>query len=541
MQRHDRRVPVSFYSRYTRDIAAFADAHTGGKVVSVLEGGYGDRALTSASLGHAIGLMGRDADPGWWSVDELILLERAVKKRRKGKLCALSPDLAQYPHIARAHSILANWEGAGPVTPAPSAVQSAAATPNQRMTLRERRPKAEAEDSPRPAPRRRKPASAAATPAKEGEVKMERETSPTPATLPTSATEESPAEMYPSPVSAASPDDGKDAQDAQDEGSSTSTLKPTPILLRIPARTPPPSDDGLAMPPPASVPRRPEPERETESQEKTGRQLPVGSQPLPNPPFAQPGVPDHVQSQAQPQQPQRSQQPPPQQQQQQQQQPPQQPPQPQEQRREQLPQFQPTTFRPTAPTAPVLPPPPLAPHLPSQLPQAPAQRSSSGTLRVLSPPMPQFYQQPQAFHPQQAHPAGAYPPASPQFYHPPQGHQPAQAYTPQFYHPQQQALPPTPFTPNPHSHHPPPPQSSHDPSAHTSSAGQLYPSLPGVSNGPQASQLGQPSTSGAMSSSKAGTPSTPTPTLTPTPATQGVNGSTDATDTARVSGTAAHT
>lgn len=71
MQRHNRRVPVSFYSRYTRDIAAFADKYTGGKVVSVLEGGYGDRALTSAAMGHAIGLLDREGVPGWWSVEEL--------------------------------------------------------------------------------------------------------------------------------------------------------------------------------------------------------------------------------------------------------------------------------------------------------------------------------------------------------------------------------------------------------------------------------------------------------------------------------------
>ena len=87
MQRHDRRVPVclfdqfnrvhpdlqtSFFSRYTKDIASFANRYTGGKIVSVLEGGYSDRALTSAAMGHAIGMMGESGKGDWWSEPELI-------------------------------------------------------------------------------------------------------------------------------------------------------------------------------------------------------------------------------------------------------------------------------------------------------------------------------------------------------------------------------------------------------------------------------------------------------------------------------------
>lgn len=97
MQRHDRRVPVSlrdnhdplyiyiyckklmakkvsFYSRYTRDIAAFADKYTEGKVVSVLEGGYSDRALTSAAMGHIVGMRGSlpEGCDEWWTEKELI-------------------------------------------------------------------------------------------------------------------------------------------------------------------------------------------------------------------------------------------------------------------------------------------------------------------------------------------------------------------------------------------------------------------------------------------------------------------------------------
>lgn len=65
---------VSFYSRYTRDIAAFADKYTEGKVVSVLEGGYSDRALTSAAMGHIVGMRGSlpEGCDEWWAEKELI-------------------------------------------------------------------------------------------------------------------------------------------------------------------------------------------------------------------------------------------------------------------------------------------------------------------------------------------------------------------------------------------------------------------------------------------------------------------------------------
>lgn len=71
MQRHDRRVPVSFFARYTKDIAEFADRYCAGRVVSVLEGGYSDRALTSAAMGHVCGMLGSEGRGEWW--DELEL------------------------------------------------------------------------------------------------------------------------------------------------------------------------------------------------------------------------------------------------------------------------------------------------------------------------------------------------------------------------------------------------------------------------------------------------------------------------------------
>ncbi|KAG8630467.1 hypothetical protein KVT40_002086 [Elsinoe batatas] len=106
MQRHAVNVPTSFYDRFTRDAVQMAqDASAGaeGRVISVLEGGYSDRALTSGVLSHVTGLSQMDAkitnefaikdevvdhatggdmrqtvqtsDPKWWAADALTALE----------------------------------------------------------------------------------------------------------------------------------------------------------------------------------------------------------------------------------------------------------------------------------------------------------------------------------------------------------------------------------------------------------------------------------------------------------------------------------
>ena len=59
MQRHKVNVPTDFYARFTRDIIDLADEEglgVDGRVISVLEGGYSDRALTSGVLSHICGL-----------------------------------------------------------------------------------------------------------------------------------------------------------------------------------------------------------------------------------------------------------------------------------------------------------------------------------------------------------------------------------------------------------------------------------------------------------------------------------------------------
>ena len=58
MQRHQVNVPTDFYARFTRDVVMMAeeDLAVDGRVISVLEGGYSDRALMSGVLSHVSGL-----------------------------------------------------------------------------------------------------------------------------------------------------------------------------------------------------------------------------------------------------------------------------------------------------------------------------------------------------------------------------------------------------------------------------------------------------------------------------------------------------
>lgn len=75
MSRHGRKVPTSFYYRFTKDINDFAAKYAKSRVVSVLEGGYSSRALSSGAFAHLIGLTNVPNDKvseEWWSLDNLI-------------------------------------------------------------------------------------------------------------------------------------------------------------------------------------------------------------------------------------------------------------------------------------------------------------------------------------------------------------------------------------------------------------------------------------------------------------------------------------
>ncbi|KAI9370629.1 histone deacetylase domain-containing protein [Aspergillus egyptiacus] len=59
MQRHQVNVPTEFYARFTADVVRMAEEEglgVDGRVVSVLEGGYSNRALTTGVLSHLSGL-----------------------------------------------------------------------------------------------------------------------------------------------------------------------------------------------------------------------------------------------------------------------------------------------------------------------------------------------------------------------------------------------------------------------------------------------------------------------------------------------------
>lgn len=59
MQRHQLNVPTDFYARFTQDVVQLAEEEglgVDGRVISILEGGYSDRALMSGVLSHLSGL-----------------------------------------------------------------------------------------------------------------------------------------------------------------------------------------------------------------------------------------------------------------------------------------------------------------------------------------------------------------------------------------------------------------------------------------------------------------------------------------------------
>jgi histone deacetylase HOS3 len=86
MQRHGYNLPTHFYQRFASDAIALADRYTSGKILSVLEGGYADRAITSGTFAYMVGLAGATEksvdgkDPQWWSVPRLTMLEKCSKK-----------------------------------------------------------------------------------------------------------------------------------------------------------------------------------------------------------------------------------------------------------------------------------------------------------------------------------------------------------------------------------------------------------------------------------------------------------------------------
>ena len=68
------RVPPSFFYRFTRDACTLADRYAQGRLLSVLEGGYSDRAILSGVMAHISGLTSGEThvDPLWWRMEEMV-------------------------------------------------------------------------------------------------------------------------------------------------------------------------------------------------------------------------------------------------------------------------------------------------------------------------------------------------------------------------------------------------------------------------------------------------------------------------------------
>ncbi|KAF8811572.1 histone deacetylase complex protein [Phlegmacium glaucopus] len=140
MSRHNRKVPTSFYYRFARQTTAISDVYARGRVVSVLEGGYSDRALISGAMAHLSGLVDVppqcSVDEGWWNVENLIKLEAATKKRRGGRP-SLPTSSSTDPWLERAMAIFAPLDGSASLVTSSSS-RSALPIPSSSMTLRNR-------------------------------------------------------------------------------------------------------------------------------------------------------------------------------------------------------------------------------------------------------------------------------------------------------------------------------------------------------------------------------------------------------------------
>ncbi|GAA95280.1 uncharacterized protein L969DRAFT_15246 [Mixia osmundae IAM 14324] len=179
MQRHNRRVPTSFFSRFAVDAASFAKRFAAGKLVSVLEGGYSDTALCSGVAAYLTGLVSHTRDDQQavmhtetpWDPKTLAKLEKTcfVGYKQAGRRATLQPHQSKDQAAAPEHDWLKQAAEAFAVIQgrdlSTAYATSAAAAPSS-MSLRERKPKAYGDAATPPAsPRKAQRAvSARATP-----------------------------------------------------------------------------------------------------------------------------------------------------------------------------------------------------------------------------------------------------------------------------------------------------------------------------------------------------------------------------------------
>lgn len=144
MQRHSVNVPTEFYARITADLVKLSqeeDTGVEGRLISVLEGGYSDRALTSGVLSHICGLTTDAAPslpsssdfadtpmfqtinnwipensamangptlsftPDWWALDNLEELEAAVAGRQPAGPKSLQDKTGNYSSPTHASTL----------------------------------------------------------------------------------------------------------------------------------------------------------------------------------------------------------------------------------------------------------------------------------------------------------------------------------------------------------------------------------------------------------------------------------------------------
>lgn len=98
MQRHGKSVPPQFYETFTKDAVQMANDWCAGKCVSILEGGYSDRALTSGVIAHLIGMGVSGIANDLYQPSNLYQLEKVAKmassaqQRRRNHNDALAKD-----------------------------------------------------------------------------------------------------------------------------------------------------------------------------------------------------------------------------------------------------------------------------------------------------------------------------------------------------------------------------------------------------------------------------------------------------------------
>lgn len=172
MSRHNRKVPTSFFYRFTQDVCAFANKWASGRVVSVLEGGYSDKALLSGAMAHLTGLVdggsaaAKDSSrEDWWSSENVQIvriarnwrltwrltlnrqLEKLVKKRRAPIPSLGTADATAPPWLDRTAALLAVLD---PRSAESSSTRGAFVLPSS-MTLRARKPAGQGASSTSPA------------------------------------------------------------------------------------------------------------------------------------------------------------------------------------------------------------------------------------------------------------------------------------------------------------------------------------------------------------------------------------------------------